>query len=218
MIINDGSSQSFKKLLKAKSEELTTADMKLVVKEFRNGAFSTIKNYKDFILTHSKVESRETVITGWNETYTIEVNKFKPVGANLQGYTGFDTKSDRDKIFLIHEPIRVPDYERFKLFMPTGQIHNLDSNLMNGTMVDIHTLGEWAISIHDAGLVLPGSHMRKAYLGRIQSMRENRHTIMRNYRKSIGAVGLAADIAWAKLIGQTEQLHGNTKFQESALK
>lgn len=213
-----GSGQTAKKLLASKNLTLTKKQMSKLAKEFTTGGFATITDLKDFFIKYSNVATPTIETTTWNETYTITVNKYKCVGANIAAYTAYDTASSTDKTFMIHNPIRIPDYERFKLFYPTGLIHNLDSKIMDNTMNSIIDNGEWAIAIHDAGLVMPGTSMGKYYVDNLEQLRLDRHIVIDNYRKSIGATGRAADIAFAKLMNKVVQLPASTSFSPSALK
>lgn len=151
----------------------------------------------------------------WDDLFEVEVNKFKPAGAELNAYSIWDTKSNRTVTFLNHEPIMVPNYERFRLYFPTGLVHNLDSQLMNKTLL---MLDEWAIAIHDAILCMPGSRARECYVANLETLRKLRHKILDNYRQSIGATSTSAEVAWQKLMDKTEQCPEDTPFAESALK
>ena len=79
-------------------------------------------------------------------------------------------------------------------------------------------LDEWAIAIHDAILVLPGSKARTEYVNQLELLRTCRKLVLSTYRNSIGATSKSADIAWAKLMEKTEQLCEVIPFTESALK
>ena len=85
-------------------------------------------------------------------------------------------------------------------------------------MSDIIGNGEWAISIHDAGLVLPGTGIRKSMTNRLEQLRLDRHTILNNYHKSIGIDGPLAEIAFNKVLALTEQLDPSVPFAKSSLK
>ena len=189
--------------------------IKILSKEFNKGAFGIIKGFKDFLIQHSNVETPTIDMKIWDDQFEVEVNKFKPVGAKTNAYSIWNSETKRQVIFLNHTVEVVPDYDRFRLYYPTGLVHNLDSQLMNKTL---ENLDEWAIAIHDAILVLPNSQARTKYVEQLEILRANRHQILATYRQSIGATSKGADIAWAKLMDKTEQLCSAVPFASSALK
>jgi hypothetical protein len=151
----------------------------------------------------------------WDDQFEVPVNKFRPVGAKTNAYSVWNSETKRQVVFLNHTVETVPDYDRFRLYYPTGLVHNLDSQLMDKTL---QQLDEWAIAIHDAILVLPGSEARVRYVEQLEILRANRNQILATYRQSIGATSKSADIAWAKLMDKTEQLCSAVPFTQSALK
>ena len=151
----------------------------------------------------------------WDDEFNVEVNKFKPAGAKVNAYSIYDSGKDRQVTFINHTVETVPDYQRFKLYFPTGLVHNLDSQLMNKTL---EALDEWAIAIHDAILVLPGSRARKYYVEQLELLRKVKDQVLTDYRKSIKATSLASHRAWDKLEQKTEPLCSAVPFTESALK
>ena len=213
-----GSSQSFNKLLKAKGETLTAKEMRALKKEFNSGAFSVIKRFKDLMIDYMDIKTPTYEVNNGYEVFTTTVNKHKAVGASKKAYTAYCTETGKFKVVYNNSVITVPDYDRFKLYSATGIVHNLDSLIMDNTMVTLHKRGEWAVAIHDAGLVLPGTYMRTAYINELETLRANRDVVLNSYRKSIGCVGNAADIAFAKLMNSTEQLDSTIPFELSALK
>lgn len=95
--------------------------------------------------------------------------------------------------------------------------HNLDSQLVD-KVLELLPEEEWAISIHDAILTLPGGSSRKFYTQVLQALRAVRTKVLNTYKQSIGATSKSADIAWAKLMAKVEQLCSAVPFAESALK
>ena len=210
-----GSAQTAVSLLKSKKLDYTKEHIQILNKEFNQGAFGVIKSFKDFLIQHSNVLTPTIDMKIWDDQFEVPVNKFKPVGAKTNAYSAWDSQSKRQVVFLNHSVETVPDYDRFRLYYPTGLVHNLDSQLMNKTL---ENLNEWAIAIHDAILVLPGSQARSKYVEQLEILRANRKSILSTYRQSIGATTKSADIAWAKLMDKTEQLCEVIPFSESALK
>ena len=214
-----GSAQTATKLLRSKNLKYTKDHVKILNKEFNKGAFGVIKSFKDFLIQHSNVDTPTINMKIWNDEFEVVVNKFKPVGAKTNAYSIWNSETQRQVVFLNHTVETVPDYERFRLYYPTGLVHNADGQCADGTCLTlIEKFNEWVIAIHDAFLVLPGGHVREVYINILEDFRANRHTILRDYRKSIGATSKSADIAWAKLMDKTEQLCSAVSFAESALK
>lgn len=211
-----GSSQSAISLLKSKHITPDKDELLAISKEFSNGTFSIIKDFKNMLIKNMDVQTPTYEVQGWNETYTVEVNKSKAVGAQLNAHVVWDTVTRRDKVFFLHTPITIPDYARFKLFGPTGYVHNVESKVVDNTMAELALLEEWAISIHDAILCLPGSKARSNYISNLEALNAVGIDTLVEYMKSIGAITPKANIALAKIL---DKVTPNTKkFSENALK
>lgn len=117
-----GSAQTATKLLRSKKLDYTKDHIKILNKEFNRGAFGVIKGFKDFLIQNSSVETPIINMKIWDDEFEVEVNKFKPVSAQVNAYKVWDTASKRAVVFLNHEPIKVPDYDRFRLYYPTGLV------------------------------------------------------------------------------------------------
>jgi len=118
-----GSSATVASLLKSANIDIQKDEVKAIRKEFNQGAFSVIKALKDALIKTSNVQTPTYTVIGWNETYTVEVNKYKVAGSDLYPYKVWNSKRNRTKTFFMHKPIRIPDYKQFKLFMATGLIY-----------------------------------------------------------------------------------------------
>jgi hypothetical protein len=59
----------------------------------------------------------------------------------------------------------------------------------------------WMLTIHDAIITLPGhaNILRQAYANELKEVNKNRHKIIRDFRKSIGATSTKADVDFYKL-------------------
>jgi len=214
-----GSSQTATALLKSKKLECTRQQLRLISKEFSVGAFAVVKDLKSFLIKYSDIKTPTFKMKIWDEEFEVEVNKHKVVGADLNIYTAYDSASDRNVTFANHSTIRIPDYDRFSLYFPTGLVHNLDSRVMDKSVDSIiSNYFEWVIPIHDAALVMPGTAIREEFTTVMEDLRTNRHRILTDYRTSIGAVGKSADIAWAKLHSKVEPLCSAVPFSGAALK
>jgi len=191
-----GSSATVTSLLKKAGIDIDKAEIKAIRKEFNKGAFSVIKALKDALIKTSNVQAPSYIVKGWNETYTVEVNKFQVAGSDLYPYKVWDKKKNRTKTFFMHKPIRIPDYKQFKLFMATGLIHNLDSKI-----ADIVCDTVPVIAIHDAFLVHPLDALKvcAVYTDQLDKLYTDREQVLTDYRTSIGAVGPKADKAFSKV-------------------
>ena len=117
-----GSAQTATKLLRSKKLAYTQEHIKILNREFNKGAFGVIKAFKDFLIQHSNVNTPTFQMNIWDDSFEVEVNKFKPVGATVKAYKSWDSELKRPVVFLNHEVITVPDYQRFKLYYPTGLV------------------------------------------------------------------------------------------------
>ena len=200
-----GSSATATSLLKSKGVDIRKDELKAIRREFNSGAFAVIKALKDALIKTSNVDTPTYTVQGWGEEYEVEVNKFHAVASELKPYMVWNPKKNRTKTFFMHHPVRVPDYKRFQLFMATGLVHNLDSKIADTVVT---TTDSNVIAIHDAFLVLPGSAstVRHSYVNQLTRLYNDRHTVLSNYRKSIGAVGPKADKAFAKVVELTEEI------------
>ena len=95
-------------------------------------------------------------------------------------------------------------------------MHNLDSQIMNRVALN---LDQWMLTIHDAVITAPGTayQVRELYAKLLKEVNTNRHTILANYRKSIGATTLKTDIAFMKLHKAVQQAD-DVEFNASAMK
>jgi len=214
--IGYGSSKSFKELLKTKSIELDKQQLRQVTEEFRSGAFSIIKQSKDFWSRNANITTPSYEVTIWNETFTVEVNKFKSAGTELTAHLCYDTQSNSIKPMVMHTPITIPDYARFKTYFTTGLIHNLDSKLLDNTLQQC--TGDPVIGIHDAILCLPTSVAREEYIKQLEQLREDRWTVLSNYKKSLNISGTKAEVQWAKLLSSVQQAPINQPIAQSVMK
>jgi len=213
-----GSSATTSKLLKDNGIDIQQAEVKAINREFNRGAFSVIKSLKNALIKTSNVTTPTYEVTTWGETFTVEVNKFRTVGSTLNAYSVWDSKKNRTKVFFMHAPIRVPDYERYRLYMATGLIHNLDGIIGDRVTQQAIEGGEWCISIHDAWLVLPGSRVPALYTNQLNRLHADRASIISNYRRSIGAVDKKADLAFVQMLELVDPLEGPLEAEQSCLK
>ena len=209
-----GSSQSAISLIKSKGLATDQEEIKAIRKEFATGGLAIMKQFKDAIIKNYNMHKPIIPMKIWGDTFNIEVNKFKPAGATIVVTEAWNGK--RYVKSFTHKPVLIPDYEHMKLFWATCLIHNLDSQIVNNVAKD---MDHWMLTIHDAIITLPGiaGQARKAYATQLQLVNDNRHSILKDFRKSIGATDIKADIAFMNLYKATQQAEAET-FSPSAMK
>lgn len=212
-----GSSQPAIKLIKDDGLNPDKEELKRINKEFSKGAFSIMRMFKDAIISNYTVKSPEIRVKIWNDNFIVPVNKFKPAGSKIQLTTAWDTKDRKFRIAKTHKPILIPDYVRMKLFWATCLIHNLDSQVMDAIA---RKITKWMLTIHDAVITMPGTakECREQYVIELNTIRQNRHQILKDFRESIGATSFKADVDFMKLHKAVEQLDDTVKFNATAMK
>jgi len=215
-----GSGATVTALLASKGINIDKDEVRAIRREFSKGSFSVIKALKDATIKTASINTPSYTVTAWGEAYTVEVNKYRTVASDLKPYMVWNPAKSRTKTFFMHKPIKVPDYKRFSLFMMTGLVHNLDSNIADKVCRTIQCADEDVVAIHDAFLVLPvsASKARHTYADQLNKLSEDREQVLTNYRNSIGAVGRKADKAFQLVCDLTEPLEGKLEAEVSALK
>ncbi len=221
-----GSSQAATTLLRANGVTPDMDEVRAINQEFRNGAFAVTKAFKDCVIDGYSNHAPAIQIQIADDTFNVECNKFKVAGSTRIFTTAWDSDLKRMRTAVTHEPIRIPDYDRFKLFWATCLIHNLDSQDSNSIALEISTelvdhesLSNWIITIHDAALTLPGTCrvVRNKYAKRLKRVNTNRDEIISNFRASIGATSMKSDVSFMKLHRMVEQAD-DVEFNASAMK
>lgn len=209
-----GSSQSAISLIKSKGLSTDKNEIIAIRKEFATGGLAIMKQFKDAIIKNYSMNTPNIHMKIWNDTFTVEVNKFKAAGSKVIVTEAYDGKAFKHTF--THQPTLVPDYEHMKLYWATCLIHNLDSQVMDSIAYEST---KWMLTIHDAGIVLPGTakEVRKAYAIKLKEINTNRYSILQDFRESIGATSLKADIAFMKLHKAVEQAE-DLPFSQSAMK
>lgn len=210
-----GSSRSAVSLVKAKGLTLDKAELATLKKVEREGRFNIMLQLRDLFITNSKVDTPVVDIHTGITNFKVHVSKFNKVG-----YKTIVTEAYNGKKFqysFTKEPNYVPNYKAMRTFWHTGLIHHLDSDLMDFNLVtNVHV---WALDIHDAILCSPihANTFRRTAAKRLEYYRDNRHTIIYHYRKSIGAVSTKTDIAYMKLLKSIHDA-GDVSFSKGCMK
>ena len=209
-----GSSQSAQSLLKSNGIAADKEEIKAIKKEFNEGGLAIMRMFKDALIKNYNVHTPTLPVRIWKDNFTVEVNKWKAAGSTIVVTEAWNGKAY--KMAFTHKPTRVPDYKHMKLFWATCLIHNLDSQIVNKIANDSD---EWMLTIHDAIIAAPGTcgRARKAYATTLKEVNKDRHSILKGFRESIGAVDLKADIAFMKLHKATKHAE-NIAFNATAMK
>lgn len=214
-----GSSQSATSLIRSKGLAINPDEIKAIRKEFSTGGLAIMKQFKDAIIKNYNVHAPIIPMKIWNDNFDVYVNKFKPAGAKLvvtEAWTGLG-KGKGFKRSFTHQPVMVPDYSRMKLFWATCLIHNLDSQLVN--KIPQQLPNDWMLTIHDAVIAGPGvcKRVRNQYAIGLKEVNKNRNIILNDFKRSIGATTVKADVAFYKLHEATQQAE-DIAFNASAMK
>ena len=184
-------------------------------KAFSAGRFSVLKQFKDLLIkNYTKHEPVIQIDTGIS-SFTVHTNKWKQAGSRLIVCEAYDgTKFKRS---FTHEPQFVPDYGAMKTFWATALVHHVDSDMMEYNLDTNYD--KWALDIHDAILCLPKDApvFRKTASKRLKFYNQHRYIIMANYRQSIGATSVKADIQHMQLLKSVVDA-GEVEFLETLMK
>lgn len=212
-----GSSEAPRKLLKTKKIKLADAELVALIKTFKDSDLALLTQFKDAVISNQNITTPTYTYDVWEDCFEIKVNKHKPANTKLNITTAWDSNLNKYKTSITREVEYVPDYKSFKLYHFTCLVHNLDSQIMN----KIANFGyNWMIPIHDAVLCLPGvaTNVRNKYISLIEDLYNDRHSVLKQFRQSIGATSLKADIDFMKLYQATVQLLDTDSFSNTAMK
>jgi hypothetical protein len=211
-----GSSESAISLLKKANITPCKTELALIKKEFTEGGLAITKAFKDAIIKNYNAHTPIIPMKIWNETFDLEVSKWRASGSKIVVTEAFDSKSNKYKRSFTHKVNYIPDYKHQKLFFATCLVHNLDSQAINWIAVNLNA---WCITIHDALIALPGvcGRARELYAVRLKAINNDRNSIIMNFRKSIGATDTKSDVAFYKLYNRVEQAD-DVKFNPHCMK
>ena len=212
-----GSSASASKLLRSRKVAPVQSHISAINKMFATGSFSIMAKMKDCIVSNYTNHKPVIDIKIWNETFKVECSRMKAIDAKIIVTEAWNSTKKKFTKSITREPIYVPDYEYFSLYWQTCIIHNLDSQVMNKIAL---AMDEWMLTIHDAIIALPGTcgRARGLYANQLQQINANRFSIMRDYRESIGATSIKADMDFMDLYNMVHQAPANTVFKRTAMK
>lgn len=210
-----GSGRSSVSLVKAKGLTLDKAEIQTLKQIEKEGRFSVMLQLRDLFITNSHVETPVVHINTGVSKFDVHVSKFKPAGYETivtEAYNGrkFQYSFTKDVTY-------IPNYKAMRTFWHTGLIHHLDSDLMDHNLI-VHK-DKWILDIHDADILSPihANAVRESAAKRLEYYRDNRHSIIANYRKSIGAISTKSDVAYMKLLASIKDA-GNIPFHRGCMK
>lgn len=192
-------------------------ELSLIKKEFSQGRFSILKQFKDLLIQNFHADEPIIHINTGFSTFQVHVNKFKQAGTNTIVTEAWNSSTQRYKYSFTKDPILVPDYGAMKTFWATCLVHHTDSDLLEHNLASHPDF--WALGIHDAILCLP-SHakdFRRTAAKRLKFYNDNRESIMAKYMTSIGATTNKAISQYIKLQNAVVQSEA-TEFSPSLMK
>lgn len=191
------------------------AELKALKQVEREGRFHIMLALRDLFITNSNVATPVIGINTGISNFSVHVSKTKVAGHDTVVTEAYNGKTF--KYSFTKQPIRVPDYAAMRTFWHTCLIHHLDSDLMDHNLISNPHL--WALDIHDAIICSPvnATTFRKTAAARLEYYRNNRHSIIANYRKSIGATSPKADIAYMNLLKVIKDA-GDIPFSKGCMK
>lgn len=211
-----GSSRTPQELWTSNNLDFTSEDLSTVNDALKT-RYVAAEALKNFII--SQVEPQATMkVKIWNDTFTIECNRYRRLGEVQIGYNLYctDTGSIR-KVF--HTKTKaVPDLESFKRFFVTLLVHNLDAQVADTVAGKCYAKYGFCIDIHDAFVISPqaADDVRAWYGEEINKIFMNRKQILSDYFQSIGIKGKSMD-AWTNVMDTVEPVE-EVQCQPSVLK
>ena len=197
----------------AKKEDKT--ELALIKKEFSQGRFSVLKQFKDLLIQNYSIEKPVINIDTGFSTFKVEVNKFQVSGHETVVTEAWNGK--KFKYSFTKSPTYVPDYSAMKTFWATCLVHHMDSDLLEHNLTAHPEY--WALGIHDAIICLPGQakEFRKTAAKRLKVYNTDRESIMNKYMTSIGATSDRAVLQYIKL-RETVQQAEDVEFNPELMK
>ena len=211
-----GSSATSRALLKANNESYDTKLVKAMNSLRQSGRFAVMEAFKDALICDYNTHTPVVRVKLWNQEFDIHVNKFTTHGSVPIATQAYDSASRKFKTSITHEPIKVPDYGRMKLFWATCCVHGLESQVFD---MLAYEESEWCITNHDAIICMPwnAKRLREAYAKKIKEVNRDRYQIIKDFRTSIGAITPKSDLAFYKLFKLVQDA-GDVPFNATSMK
>jgi len=161
----------------------TQAEVEAFNHETTKGEFAVYNAFKDFIIDNVKPKHTMQVNIN-NEVFVIECNKFRNAGESTIVFDLYDSATNSVKRIHHTDTIKIPNLKAFRRFFATLLIHNLDSQCMDKSIVNL----DWVLPIHDAMIVCAeeATQGRVNYAKELEAIYSNRNKIISNYFTSIG--------------------------------
>jgi len=181
------------------------------------GQYAPANLMKQFMANHAQMQP-EMKLTIWNETFTVQCNKFYNRGETTIKYDLYDSNSKSIRRIHHTEIIKVPNLQQFRVWTSTGLIHHLDSRVMDYTCNIVYNASEWCIAIHDA-IVVDAEYAdlaRVTYASQIDKIYSERKQIIQEYFRSIN-IPASAIVEWQEIMDLVEPI-GDFKCSPMVLK
>ena len=211
-----GSSATSRALMRSKGIEADPKLVKAMNALRQTGRFAVMEAFKDALICDYNTHSPVIRVKLWKQEFDIHINKFTTHGTAPVATQAYDSKSKKFKTSITHEPIKVPDYGRMKLFWATCCVHGLESQVFDQLA---NEEPEWCITNHDAVICMPwnAKRIRQNYAKKIKEVNRDRFQIIRDFRQSIGAITPKSDLAFYKLFKLVKDA-GDLEFNATAMK
>lgn len=193
-----GSSQTSRGLMKAKNLDLDPAVIKRMNQLRKSGRFAVMEAFKNALIGNYTTHEPVVRVNLWNQSFDIHVNKFTTHGTEPIATQAWDSTKQGFKVSITHEPIKLPDYKRMKLFWATCCVHGLESQVFDELA---YKEEDWLITNHDAILAAPWTckRLRTNYATKLKAVNRDRYKIIQKFRQSIGAVTPKSDADFYKV-------------------
>ena len=117
--------------------------------ELDTGSLAIANRFKNFIIQNANPQEKMTLKVD-NEEFKVECNKHYNVGEITNKFDLFDTKTNSIRRVHNTETVKKPNLPAFRLFFPTGLVHNIDSQIEDNTADAVMDAYGFCIPIHDA--------------------------------------------------------------------
>lgn len=211
-----GSSATSRALMRSKGIEADPKLVKAMNALRQTGRFAVMEAFKDALICDYNTHEPVIRVKLWKQEFDIHINKFTTNGTVPVATQAYDSKSRKFKTNITHEPIKVPDYGRMKLFWATCCVHGLESQVFDQLAQEEP---EWCITNHDAVICMPwnAKRIRQNYAKKIKEVNRDRFQIIRDFRQSIGAITPKSDLAFYKLFKLVKDA-GDLEFNATSMK
>ena len=213
-----GSDQAVHALWKKAGLDFTLEELNLMNGQFSDGALGLADAFKEFVINNCNPKP-EMQVKIFGEEFTIKCNHWKRVGDVPVIYDLYDTSTGRVRRITHTKTKQVPDLDRFRRYFQTLLIHHLDSRVCDYVSGKTYEKYGFVLDVHDAYIVSPiaAADVRKWYGEYMDSIYENRNSILVEYFNSIGITGTSI-AEWQSVMDKVVPIEDGFKCRPYALK